>query len=106
MSTQDQDFDAASLHTIKTGSNETMISANKSMFFLEMNPFAPVTVVLLHMLCKTPRRMSFPESHIVSVLRLIVSDVWQHDRAMQICADHNICPYQPWPRNARRAHDG
>lgn len=54
MSTQDQDTEAASLHTIMTGSNETIISANKSMFFLEMNPFAPVSVVLLHMLCKVP----------------------------------------------------
>ncbi|KAK2600399.1 hypothetical protein N8I77_009936 [Diaporthe amygdali] len=49
-SIQEQAFEAASLHTVMTGSNETIISANKSMFFLEMNPFAPVSVVLLHML--------------------------------------------------------
>lgn len=54
-SLQDHEHDAASLHTIMTGSNETIISANKSMFFLEMNPFAPVSVVLLHMLCKVPK---------------------------------------------------
>lgn len=52
-----QDFDSASLRTIITGSNETMNSANKSMFFLEMNPFAPISVVLLHMLCKFPSRV-------------------------------------------------
>lgn len=66
MSTQDQDFDAASLHTIMTGSNETMISANKSMFFLEMNPFAPVSVVLLHMLCKIPVKSPLPEPRAIS----------------------------------------
>lgn len=66
MSTQDQDLDAASLHTIMTGSNETIISANKSMFFLEMNPFAPVSVVLLHMLCKVPVKCPLPKPHIIS----------------------------------------
>lgn len=61
-----QDFDTASLQTIMTGSNETMISANKSMFFLEMNPFAPISVVLLHMLCKIPSQVSFWKTQLVS----------------------------------------
>ena len=52
-----EELDAASLHTIMTGSNETIMSANKPMFFLEMNPFAPVSVVLLHMLCKIPNQV-------------------------------------------------
>ncbi|KAI3394896.1 hypothetical protein diail_2131 [Diaporthe ilicicola] len=54
VSIQGQAIDSTSLHTVMTGSSETMISAKRPMFFLEMNPFAPVSVVLLHMLCCSP----------------------------------------------------
>lgn len=99
MSTQDQESEAASLHTIMTGSNETIISANQSMFFLEMNPFAPVSVVLLHMLCKVPSQVSSsdPTYHLCSqqnpenfiservILRLIVS--------LMSDSSDRVCPY-------------
>lgn len=116
MSTQDQDFDAGSLRTIMTGSNETIISANKSMFFLEMNPFAPVSVVLLHMLCKVPRQVSSsdPTYHLCSqhspetiipeialrgqlaILRLIVSLMSaSSDRTKPVWANCNFDLYPP-----------
>lgn len=114
ISTQDQELDATSLHTIMTGSNETIISANKSMFFLEMNPFAPVSVVLLHMLCKVPSQVPPPETTCISapgkilqsllqtalrgqlaILRLVVSVMSDGpNRAMPIWAKHNCRLYK------------
>lgn len=111
ISTQDQELDATSLHTIMTGSNETIISANKSMFFLEMNPFAPVSVVLLHMLCKAPSQVPSPETTYISasvqtllqtalqgqlaVLRLAFSVMSDGpDRAVPIWAYHNFRLYK------------
>lgn len=40
--------DTTSLHTATSRSNETIVAEDQSMFFLEMHPLAPISVVLLH----------------------------------------------------------
>lgn len=102
-------LDAPSLHTITSGSNETVIAETQSMFFLEMNPLAPVSVVLLHILfsCHLEWKhiwLKLPEYH------LLMPDLPCHSNSRGMCRKQDfsigLCADLVAQMIREHAHDG
>lgn len=101
--------DAASLHTMTSGSDSKTIAEDESMFFLEMNPLAPVSVVLLHVLfsCHLEWKhiwLKLPEYH------LLIPDLPCHSNSRRMCKKQDftigLCADRVAQLIREHAHDG
>lgn len=97
-----------SLQTIVSGSNETL-QEDQSMFFLEMNPFAPVSVVLLHVLfsCHLEWKHVWPK---LPEYHLLIPDLPCHSNSRHICQRQDfsisLCADLVAQLIREHAHDG
>lgn len=105
--------DAGSLRTITAGSDETIANQSgeqpKPMWFAEMNPFAPESIVLLHMLfsCHLEWKqvcLKLAEYH------LLVPDLPCHSQSKGVCRKDEfsveLCADLVADLIRKRAHDG